>query len=500
MQDQPYPADDAGAASDRPLDALVIGVGFSGICAGIKLRETGITNFRIYDKAQGIGGTWWDNVYPGAACDVPSHLYCFSFEPNPDWSRLFSPQPEIQQYAEHCVDKYGLRPHIEFGREVESMDFDDALGLWCTAFTNGAPAWSRFIIAGMGGLHKPMWPDIPGRSDFAGAAMHTAKWDRDFDPAGKRIAVIGSAASAIQAVPALAKSAAQVTLFQRTANYIAPRNDLEYSDRQKRRFARNHLWARLYRWLIFMRLELFVYPIIGRRWYRTSRAKGVINFMRRAVRKPALHDALAPHFELGCKRILISDDFYPSLNRDNVSLVTAGIDRIAVDGVVDALGNLHRADAIVFATGFDIDGQFHGMDVTGANGIGLRDVWKDRVEAYRGVMVAGFPNFFMTTGPNTGVGTTSVIFMIEQTVGWIMRCIGDLKPGETVTPREAAQRAYNDEIQALLGETVWATGCKSWYKREDGRIETLVPYNARRFRREMKTVRADDLILVSPDG
>lgn len=500
MLDQSYPADDVGVSRDRPLDVLVVGAGFSGICAAIKLRERGITNFRIYDKAAGIGGTWWDNVYPGAACDVPSHFYCFSFEPNPNWSRLYSPQAEVQAYAEHCVDTYELRPHLALELEIASFSFDESAGLWCTCFVDSTKVWSRFVINGAGLLHKPNWPEIPGREAFGGAVMHTANWDPTFDPAGKKIAVIGSAASAIQAVPALAKTAAHVTLFQRTANFIAPRHDRAYTEGQKRRFARNRVWARLYRWLLFMRLEMFVYPIIRHRWYRASRAKGVVNFMRRAVHKPGLHDALAPDFELGCKRILISDDFYPALNRDNVTLVTAGIDRIAAEGVLDRQSELHRADALVFATGFDIEGQFYGMGLTGANGLSLRAAWKDKIEAYRGVMIAGFPNYFMTTGPNTGVGTTSVIFMIEQTVGWIVTCIASLGPNETVAPSEAAQRAYNDEIQTELSDTVWATGCTSWYKRDDGRIDTLVPYNARRFRREMKTVRRDDLIVRSPAG
>jgi len=487
----------AGASPDATLEVLVIGAGFSGLCAGIKLRERGITSFRIVDKADGIGGTWWDNVYPGAACDVPSHFYCFSFEPNPNWTRLYSPQPEILQYMEHCADKYGLRPHIDLGREVAGLAFDDKHGLWRTTFADGAVLWSRFVIIGTGGLHRPMWPDIPGRDLFQGTAMHTALWDRDFDPTGKSILVIGSAASAIQVVPELAKTAKKVTLFQRTPNYIAPRKDVEYSDRQKRRFARNKLWARLYRWLIFMRLETWVYPIIMKERHRRKRAAEVKAHMRKEVADEALHAALEPDYELGCKRILISDDFYQALNLDNVELVTEAIDRITESGLTDKSGREHPADAIVFATGFDIESQFRALDVTGSNGVTLRDLWRDKVEAYRGVMVAGFPNYFMTTGPNTGVGTTSVIFMIEQTVGWIMQCIEKVKAGETVEATEAAQRGYNAEIQGLLGETVWASGCSSWYKRDDGRIETLVPYNARRFRKEMRQVHWEDLAVRS---
>lgn len=487
------PDDASGTTADNALDVLIIGAGFSGICAGIKLRERGWTRFRIVDKADGIGGTWWENIYPGAACDVPSHFYCFSFEPNPNWSRLYSPQSEIQQYAEHCVDKYGLRPHLHLGREVQSMVYQQADGLWLTTFTDGETLWSRFIISGAGGLHIPQWPDIPGRADFTGKAMHTATWDPDFDPAGKRIAVVGSAASAIQAVPQLARSAAHVTVFQRTANYIAARKDKAYTLRQQRRFARHRWWARLYRWSIFMWLERVVYPIIWNDRHRRKQAAGVIKHLHSAVPDPDLQRALTPDFELGCKRILISDDFFPALARDNVTLVTAGIDRITTDGVVDRTGALHAVDAIVFATGFDIEGQFRALDVIGPEGRSLRQLWKDRVEAYRGVMVAGFPNYFMTTGPNTGVGTTSVIFMIEQTVGWIVNCIDRLAPGETVAPKPEAQRAFNEEIQTLLAGSVWATGCQSWYKRDDGRIETLIPYNARRFRKEMRRLRLEEL-------
>ena len=250
------------------LDVLVIGTGFSGVGCGIKLLEAGIGNFRIVEKSQGIGGTWWDNTYPGAACDVPSHFYCFTFEPNPSWSRVFSPQPEIQEYIEHCVDKYGLRSRIEHGCKVMELLFDECTSTWEIVFESGRRMRARHVINGAGGLHRPAWPDIPGRDSFAGPSMHTARWDHTVDCVGKRVAIIGSAASAIQVIPAIADLAESVTVYQRTANYIVPRNDRNFTEREKRRFARWPWLLRLYRWLIFTRMDFILYPITRQgSWY-----------------------------------------------------------------------------------------------------------------------------------------------------------------------------------------------------------------------------------------
>jgi cation diffusion facilitator CzcD-associated flavoprotein CzcO len=312
--------------------------------------------------------------------------------------------------------------------------------------------------------------------------------------AGRRVAVIGSAASAVQTVPELAKVARHVSVFQRTPNYIAPRKDAAYGEAERQRFRRFPWLMRLHRWIIFLRLELTLFPIVRNGWFRRRLARMVRGNIGKSVADPELRRRLEPAYELGCKRILISDDYYDALQRPNVDLVTDGIRRIEPDGVRDATGRLHAADVLIYATGFDLGGHMRSIEVAGRGGRRLAEDWGDLAEAYQGVMVAGYPNYFMTTGPNTGVGTTSIIFMIEQSVGWIVRVIRRARERDAlVDVRPEAQRAYNDRIQADLQKTVWASGCHSWYRREDGKIETLYPYSGRAFRRQMARVRLSDL-------
>lgn len=477
------------------LDVLVIGAGFSGVCAAIKLLEKGITNFRLFEKSGGIGGTWWENVYPGAACDIPSHLYCYSFEPNPNWSKLYPAQAEIQAYIEHCADKYGIRPYMEFGAQIRALVFEDNTGLWRAEFADGRRVHARHVVNASGGLHKPSIPDFEGRAGFRGAQMHTAKWDRAYDFAGKRVAVIGSAASAVQLVPELAKVAKHLTVFQRTPNYIVPRLDRPYTEARKRLFARNPWLMRLYRWLIFTRLDVYVFPIISNAKIRARRGEQVKQYIRSQIADPAMQKALEPDYELGCKRILLSDDFYQALQRDNVELVTRAAARIAPEGVVAVDGRLHEADVIVYATGFDLPGHQQSIPITGPGGRTLAQAWADHAEAYQGASVAGFPNYYLVTGPNTGVGTTSVVFMAEQSLRWILECIETAGNDGLLSVKPEAQQRYNEALHAALATRVWATGCKSWYKRADGRIETLYPHNARSFAKQMRQVRLADFEL-----
>lgn len=486
-------------SGDVPLDVLVIGTGFSGVCAGIKLLEQGITNFRIYEKSQGIGGTWYDNTYPGAACDVPSHFYCYSFEPNPNWSRVYSPQAEIQQYIEGCVDKYGLRPYIEHDAQVVEMRLDEDAGIWCVKFADGGTVSARHVVNGAGGLHKPSIPDFPGHDRFAGAAMHTARWDHSVDLTNKRVAIIGSAASAIQVIPEVAKIAEQVVVFQRTPNYIAPRGDRNYTDKEKRRFARWPWFQRLYRWFIYKRMDLLLFPITKKDSKAGARAgEKVKQYMRASVKDATLHKRLEPDYAMGCKRILLSDDLWHAVNRDNVNIESNGIERIEPEGIRTADGTLHEVDVIVYATGFDIEGHLRSMDVHGLNGRSLQEEWAETQEAYYGCCVEGFPNYWMVTGPNTGVATTSVVFMVEQMVRFIIRMIVWSGQDKLVSVKRSAQDAYNDELHSALAESVWASGCKSWYISESGRITTLYPKNAGAFKRQLDRVRFDDFDLIAP--
>ena len=470
------------------LEVLIIGAGFSGVCAGIKLREAGITNFRIYDKADGIGGTWFLNTYPGAACDIQSHFYSYSFEPNPNWSRLYAPQPEIQAYIEHCADKYGVRKHIRLERKIASIIYDDADGIWVTTFEDGEVVKSRFVINGSGGLHEPSYAPFKGDSDYAGVRMHTARWDHDFDPAGKRIAVIGSAASAIQVVPQLAKVADKVSLYQRTPNYIAPRLDFSYTDEQIAAYSEDPSLIKTDRDDMYWDRENRLYPIVKNVAIRRAAAEDIKSFMRGQVTKTEYHDALMPDYELGCKRILISDDFLPSLNRDNVALVTSPIAEMTKTGIVTQDGASEEFDAIIYATGFDVQGHQFSMDIRGEGGLPLAEWWKDGSEAYRATLVPNFPNYFLVTGPNAGVGTTSIVHLIEQSVGWIVQAIQKAGEDLSISVSNDVTRTFNEALQKELSQTVWASGCKSWYLTADGRIETLFPGNAQDFEAQMRDV------------
>jgi len=477
------------------LDALIIGAGFAGICLGKRLQEAGIRNFRICDKAAKVGGTWYWNSYPGAACDVMSHFYCFSFEPNPDWSRKYSPWNEIQGYSEHCVAKFGLRPFIDQGKEVEQSRFDDASGLWKVIFTDGSSRMARHVIDGSGGLHVPLIPEFEGAGAFEGESWHSSLWRHDVKLEGKKVAVIGSAASAVQIVPEIAKTAAGVSLFQRTANYIIPRFDRKYTALEKWCFRYLPLYGKLYRLFLFLRYDWLAYPIVKTDKSNLQRRYAIGQFrkhLKKQVPDPELRGKLTPDYPLGCKRVLISDNFLSSLGRRNVDLVTAEIERFTENGVKTVDGDVHEADVIVYATGFDTQGHHTDQRVTGPGGRALSEAWADAPIAYEGCMVAGFPNYHFVTGPNTGVGSTSVIFMIEQSANMIINCIQAAGEQGLIAPTEEAMQAYDREIQASLADTVWATSCSSWYKREDGRITILFPYNAQTYRQRHKKLRRED--------
>ena len=483
------------------LDALIIGAGFAGICLGKSLRDAGIMNFRVIDKASEVGGTWHWNSYPGAACDVLSHFYCFSFAPNPDWSRNYSPWHEIREYAECCVDRFGLREHIQLGKTVRMARFNDGSGLWEVELEDSTIIQTRHVIDGSGGLHVPMIPPIKGADTFEGEHWHSARWRHDVSLEGKNVAVIGSAASAVQIVPEISKIAAGVAVFQRTANYIIPRNDRKFHALEKWCFRHLPGYGKLYRLFLFLRYDLVAYPIvrtsannIQRRYVRWQFRR----LLNRQIKDPQMRERLTPDYPIGCKRVLISDDYYAALNRDNVELVTNEIERITSSGVQTRDGREHQADILVYATGFDTQGHHVDRRVTGPNGRTLSQAWSDAPIAYEGCMVAGFPNYYFVTGPNTGVGSTSMIFMIEQSARWIVQCIKTAGEQGLIAPTREAMLAYDTEIQSALASTVWATSCRSWYKRDDGRITVLYPYNARTYRKRHRVFHEEDFAITRP--
>jgi cation diffusion facilitator CzcD-associated flavoprotein CzcO len=482
------------------INAVIIGAGFSGICAGIKLQEQGITDYKVYDKAPKVGGTWYHNTYPGVACDVASHLYCYSFEPNPNWSRVFSPGNEIRDYIEHCSIKYGVASHIQHGMAHLGSRFNTETNLWESEFADGSVVASHHLIIGSGGLHVPSFPNLKGKDSFKGQTMHSATWDHSVDLTGKRIAIIGSAASAVQIIPEIAKIAGHVDVYQRTPNYIMPRKNREYTDKEKGRFANIPLLNKIYRHFLFLKGDVLTYPLVKTKepTKYSDKFKTLINgFMKMSVSNTSAHDSLTPDYPPGCKRILLSDDFFNTLNRDNVELIAGGATAITENSVVDAQGNEHNADVIIYATGFDIDKHLLATPFFGPDGKDLRELWSKMPEAYEGAMIAGYPNLYFTTGPNTGVGTTSVVYMIEKQVGYIMQAIKKAGTTNLIAPKQQVMNDFNVEIQGRLQNTVWAGNCKSYYKREDGRIGTLYPYNARTFRNRHKKLKDHEFELTA---
>jgi len=462
---------ESSGATTTPTIAI-LGAGVSGLCMGIALKRAGFDAFTIYEKSDRLGGTWYENSYPGAGCDVPSHLYCFSFEPNPDWSRKFSLQPEIQRYLHHCATKYGVLPHVRFGTEIAGARFDAAAGVWRIRTRAGEEIAATVLVSGTGQLNRPFVPAIPGLDDFQGVRFHSARWRHDQDLRGKRVAVIGNGASAVQFIPPVAAVAKRVNVFQRTANWVIPRNDRAYRGVEKALFRYVPMLLKLYRWLIYLQLEVRFFAFFKGSWLGGRIQQAATEYLHSLIADPALREKLTPDYPVGCKRILISDDYYQALARPNVDVVTSPITRVTRDGVVTADGATHAADAVIFATGFESTSFLAPMEIAGPDGRTLGDAWCDGAEAYMGVAVAGFPNLFLLYGPNTNLGHNSIIFMIECQVRYVVQCIRRLarERTRTLAVRPDAMTAYNAELQHDIKQTAWDAGCTSWYKTAAGKI------------------------------
>ncbi len=458
------------------MRVAIIGSGFSGLCLGIQLKRAGIESFTILEQAERLGGTWRENSYPGSACDLMSFAYCFSFEQKTDWSRKWSPQPEILEYLDGCAQKYGILPHVRFGTVVSSARFDAQAGCWHIRVCDRSGATSEIeadvLVSGVGQLHRPVVPKLPGLDSFDGECFHSARWNRDVELAGKRVGVIGNGASAIQLVPKIAPETQHLSVFQRTPNWHFPRGDRAYTEKEKRRFARVPLLARLYRWFIWARQEL-LFGVMARK-KRASRGarKIALDHLRVQIPDAALREQLTPDYPIGGKRILIDDDYYPTLRRDNVSLVSDAIERIETDAVITSDGTRHGVDVLIFATGFDTTAFLAPMAIEGLAGRRLEHEWQDGAEAYLGLTVAGFPNLFLMYGPNTNLGHNSIIFMLECQANYIVRCLKHMLAHDLlyldVLPDPMA--AYNWELQTQLARTAWAHTPHSWYKNAAGRI------------------------------
>lgn len=481
-----------GIGEKGPLKIAILGAGMSGLCMAIQLKKAGIGSFKIYEKCHKVGGTWRDNTYPGLACDVPSHLYSFSFEPNLQWSHLFSPGWEIQEYFERCVETYDLGSYIQFNTEIVNAEFDN--DVWRLRAANGEEITAHVVITGVGALHNPKYPDIAGLESFAGTQFHSARWNHDHDLTGRNVAVIGSAASAVQIVPQIAQKTNQLYVFQRTANWIRPRSDRAYSSKLKTWFRRLPFLARLYRWIIYWRMEA-LFPVFLQKGPANRGAKKLcLSHLNEQISDRNLQRALTPDYPPGCKRILISDDFYPVLERDNVELVTDPIERVDPDGIVTRDGKLRKVDTIVLATGFHATKLLAPMKVTGRSGLTLDEAWKNGAEAHRTVTIPGFPNFFMLLGPNSALGHNSIIFMVEAQVRYIMQCLKLLIRRDLMflTARKKAADQYNHDVQNDMKTTIWSAGCKSWYQDDNGKVVALWPRSSLRFWREMRRMKPSE--------
>jgi len=458
---------------------VIIGAGISGLCMGIKLRERGIRDFLILEKSPAVGGTWHDNSYPGACCDVPSVLYSYSFAPNPDWSRVFSPQEEIQAYLERCVERFELAPRLRLGCAVERAHWCEDDGVWRLTLDDGSTLTARAVVSALGQLNLPHIPDFEGRDRFSGHSFHSARWDHDYDLAGKRVAVIGNAASALQFIPHVARDAAQLTVYQRSANYVIKRNDRAYSEREKRLFRQYPLLQKALRLLVYLRGEWLFYPVLrnNSRVLRWLWEKWCRDYRNEALDDPELRRRLTPDYRLGCKRILISDDYYEAFNRGNVELVGSPITGMNEQGVCTEDGIERPVDVVIYGTGFNATAMHTAVDFRGADGQSLREAWREGAEAYHGVCMSGFPNLFLLYGPNTNLGSNSIIFMIERQVAWSVNCIDKLLSHElrALDVNAGVLRRYSERMQGELAQTVWVADCESWYKNAAGKVTNNWP-------------------------
>ena len=482
------------ATTTEKVDVLVVGAGFSGLGAVIKLDEAGFRDVFVLERASDVGGTWRDNTYPGAACDVPSHLYSYSFALNPSWSRAFSPQGEIHEYIRGVADSAGVRDRIRFGVEVTDAAYDADRGRW-TVQTTAGPFDARVLILGVGALCEPRLPDIEGIDSFAGDVFHSARWDHSVPLSTRRIAVIGTGASAIQIVPAIAERAGHVDVYQRTAPWILPRLDRRYPEFERQAYRRIPGLQRAVRGLQYLTREAQVVGLAKNRMGLAPLKAVAKAFLRMQVRDPELRRKVTPDYELGCKRMLLSNAWYPALQRPNVDLVTEPIARVTPTGIVTTDQVEHPADVLVVATGFHVtDSPFFEL-VRGTEGRSLAQVWQDQgMSAYKGTTVSGFPNCFVLVGPATGLGHSSMIYMIESQLAYVVDAMRRMRREgvQTVDVRREAQDAYNAELREVLGDTVWISGgCSSWYMDDKGNAPAVWPHFTFTFREQMKNFDLD---------
>lgn len=480
--------------NQAPLRVLIIGSGFGGLGMAIQLQKAGIEDFLILEKAAEVGGTWRDNSYPGAACDVPSHLYSFSFEPKTDWSRKFAPQAEIHGYMLHCVAKYQLRPRIRCNAEVASAAFDAAAALWRVTLSTGEELCAEVLISACGQLNQPAYPALPGIEQFAGEAFHSARWRHDLDLNGKRVAVIGTGASAIQFVPQIQPKVEQLQLFQRSPAYVLAKPDRAYRPWELAVMRRLPWLQRIDRGLKYLQHEVRGLAFISMPWLMKLFRFSFERHLNQHISDPQLRTQLQPNYPMGCKRILISNDYFPALAQPNVAVISEAISRVGERAIITADGREHPCDVLIYGTGFAATDFLAPMQIRGLDGQELNQAWRDGAEAYKGISVSGFPNLFILYGPNTNLGHNSIIYMLESQFRYVLGCIDLLRQqgARYVDVKAAVQQRYNQQIQASSHRTIWEQGCSSWYKTASGKSTNNWPGYTFTYRQQTRAPELDD--------
>ena len=483
-------------STERPLRFAVIGAGMAGILSAIKLQEAGYDDFTVYEKADRVGGTWRDNTYPGLSCDVPSHLYSYSFALTPDWSHRFSPGPEIQAYFERIARDYGVIPRVRFGDEVVRCTFDGRR--WTVETASGHRDEVDVVIAATGVLHHPRYPDIDGLDTFAGACFHSARWDHDTRIDGARVGIVGTGSTAVQIVSAIVERVSHLTLFQRTAQWIMPQDNPAYTEEERRRFAEQPETLRSLREQLTTMFDVFSNAVVDTNSPQLKMIEeACVANLESNVRDPELREKLRPDYRAACKRLIISPNFYEAIQHPNAELVTEGIAHVEPRGVRTKDGRLHELDVLVLATGFQADAFMRPMAVTGRNGVTLASAWDPRPAAYLSLSIPEFPNLFMLNGPNGPVGNFSLIEVAELQIGYILQLVKLLRAGRCrqISAKASALERFEAERAQAARNTVWVTGCRSWYLDDRG-LPAVWPWSFERFRAAMRAPDLDAYELV----
>ena len=476
------------------VEVAIIGCGFGGLGAGVMSLEQGIDSFVILERAKAVGGTWRDNTYPGCACDIPSHLYSFSFAQNPEWSRSYPAQPEIEEYLKRVTDHYNLHSHIRLDFDVSEVRWLDDQACWSITSRAGDTVLASAVMSATGPLSQPATPDFPGLSDFAGDVFHSANWRHDVPMDGKRVGVVGTGASAIQLVPAIADNCGHLDVFQRTPPWVLPRDDRAAPSWRRHLYRALPFLQRLHRWRIYVRQEFLSLAFLGNGKIAKGMTARIMEETKTLIDAsfpdPDEAAALLPSFKPGCKRLLISNDWYAALAKPNVEIITSSIASVDATGVTTTDGEHHSLDVLILATGFAVTDFPSPLTVVGRGGMGLADHWKDGASTDFGLTVSGFPNLWFLAGPGTGLGHNSIVFMIQVQLQQIGRALKYMRSESVATLelRPEVEAASYAELQRRVATTVWASGCSSWYVRDDGRVDTIWPgttteywWRARRF-------------------